>query len=554
MLHNLLTVGYGIYMMRLYTDTHDQGTFVTRSSAMHDISPPAAAAGPATRSSGRYQRARLLMVGLDHKVADIATREAFSLADSQQGPFLQRLCAHPHISGCAYLSTCNRSELYLSHTGAPEFDAAPLLCEALGIDAAFKDCLLERAGASAVRHLMRVSGGMEASVPGDDQVISQVRAAIEAAREADSADPQLETLFRLAVTAGKRIRTKAPFSRDGDSVADAAVRSLAEHLGELQDRRALVIGNGIIGRLAAAALLSRSCSVAMTLRTHRPGRPAMPEGCDTIEFAERFAAMQQSDIVISATASPHFTVTREELEKLPKRPAVMVDLAIPRDIEPEAGSLSGVTLWNLDDLKQSNDGQSARRTLLAEEIIDEEAARFEMWRQNRQRHSRRQRGRPDFPAFINLHGRVALVVGGGKVAARRAEVLLNFGASVRLIAPVISEEAQRLLEREGLVWRQRAYKSSDLEGVTLAVAATDVREANQRIGQEAKEHGVLVSVADRREECSFYFPAIIRSENLTAGLVSNDGSRHDLVKKTAARLRGALDQIDEDYTGGKQGE
>ncbi|MCD8351474.1 MAG: glutamyl-tRNA reductase [Planctomycetaceae bacterium] len=521
---------------------------------MHDTSPSVAEAGQSTRASGRLGRLRLIMVGLDHKTADITAREHFTVSAEAMPAFLRRLREMPRVAGCAYLSTCNRSELYLSYTGDLQIDAAALLCAAMDIDVSFADLLTERVGAAAVRHIMRVAGGLEASVPGDDQVITQVRDAVEAAREADTADPQLQTLFRLAVTAGKRIRTKARFNRDGDSVAGAAVRAIATHLGGIHGKRAMVIGNGVIGRLAASLLLAEGCRVAMTRRTHRPGRPAMPDGCEAVEFADRLDAMAGCDVVVSATSSPHFTVTAADFATVPQRPNLVVDLAIPRDVEPDVAALPGVTLWNVDNLKQESSDNDARRTLLAEEIIDEEAARFEMWRHNRLLHRRRQKGRPDFPAFINLHGQTALVVGGGLVAARRTEVLLNFGARVRLIAPDIGPEMHRLLDREGLLWRQRGYDTNDLEGVTLAVAATDDRDLNFRIGQEAKESAVLVSVADKREECSFYFPAIIRSENLTAGLVSNDGRQHHLVKKAAARLRQELEQIDEDFTGGKQGE
>ncbi|MCD8139937.1 MAG: glutamyl-tRNA reductase [Planctomycetaceae bacterium] len=520
---------------------------------MHDISPPVAEAGQ-TRASGRLQRLRLVMVGLDHKTADITARERFTVPADAMPAFLRRLREMRRVAGCVYLSTCNRSELYLSYTGDLQIDAATLLCTAMDVDLSHAELLTERVGAAAVRHIMRVAGGLEASVPGDDQILSQVRTAVDAAREADTADPQLQTLFRLAVTAGKRIRTKARFARDGDSVAGAAVRAIASRLGGLKGRRAMVIGNGVIGRLAASLLLAEGCGVAMTRRTHRPGRPAMPEGCEAVDFADRIGALAGCDVVVSATSSPHYTVSAAEFAAVPARPNLLVDLAIPRDIEPDVAALPGITLWNVDDLKQDGDETDARRVLLAEEIIDEEAARFEMWRHNRLLHRRRQQGRPDFPAFINLHGQTALVVGGGLVAARRTDVLLSFGARVRLISPDIGPEMRRLLDREGLLWRQRGYDTNDLEGVTLAVAATDDRALNCHIGQEAKENAVLVSVADKREECSFYFPAIIRSENLTAGLVSNDGRQHHLVKKAAARLRFELEQIDEDCTGRKQGE
>lgn len=157
---------------------------------------------------------------------------------------------------------------------------------------------------------------------------------------------------------------------------------------------------------------------------------------------------------------------------------------------------------------------------------------------------------PNFPVFINIRRARAFIAGGGKVAARRAETLLSFGAAVEAASPEACPELTRLSDREGFRWTRDVYRPEYLDGAVLAIAATDDREVNRQVGLDARARGILVSVADRREECTFYFPAVMRSDFLTAGLVSNNGD-HRMVRSAAAKLLDAMETIDEDYQGGK---
>ena len=484
------------------------------------------------------------MAGLDFQTASMEAREAFSLAGDRLVEVLRDIHGG-EVAGCAIVSTCNRTELYLSHSGEPNPDGAELLCRAIGLDAeANRENFVVRQGRVALVHLMRVAGGMRSSVLGDDQIITQVRTGIETAREAGTADAMLEAVFRAAVTAGKKIKTRISFAREGGSVAAEAVRTVAGHFGDLSGRRALVIGNGVIGRLAAAGLREKGCEVSVTLRRYRHGRTEVPDGCVGVDYDERYAVMAECDIVVSATSSPHQTIVREEASRLARLPAVFVDLAIPRDIDPETGDLPGVTLWNVDSLKTNPGDEQAAQFAMADDIIADEAKRFEIWRQNRRHRTRRIGGAPsDFPVFINLHGATVMVAGGGKVAARRVDTLLGFGAEIRLVSPAAAPEMEKLLTRGGVEWLREDYDSEHLDGVTLAIAATDNREVNRRVGLDARERGILVSVADRRDECSFYFPAIIKAGVLTAGLVSGNGD-HALVKRAAAKIRREMEYFE----------
>ena len=147
---------------------------------------------------------------------------------------------------------------------------------------------------------------------------------------------------------------------------------------------------------------------------------------------------------------------------------------------------------------------------------------------------------PDFPMFINLQGAKVLMVGGGRIAARRTKTLLEFGATLHVVAPNLAPEMIKLLDTQTKIrWIRESYQPRHLEGAVLAIAATNQREVNRRIGQDARSRGIWVSVADQRQECTFYFPAIVRNDAFTAGLIANDGD-HVSLRKTAARLRKAM--------------
>lgn len=289
------------------------------------------------------------MSGLEHSMAPLSLREKLSFTKQQTAEMVHRVRSFPHISGCVLISTCNRTELYLSCE--KEEDPGELLCRAAGTEyAPYRDAFVTLSGPEAVRHLMEVAAGLRSRIFGEDQIISQVRNAVALAREAGTTDPVLETLFCCAVSAGKEVRTKVKLNALPTSAASMAVDLLEKKLGDLKGKKALVIGNGEMGRLSASLLQQKGCAVSVTLRTYRHGQTIVPPGCGVVPYEDRFLRMAGCDILLSATTSPHYTVTVEQLHGVSRLPAVMVDLAIPRDIQPEAGQLDGVALYNVDDL------------------------------------------------------------------------------------------------------------------------------------------------------------------------------------------------------------
>lgn len=469
----------------------------------------------------------IAMTGLDFTGAGMEAREKCVFTPRRAGEVLTQIrAAHPEILGCALLSTCNRTELYLSLTEGAEIEPSALLAPWTG---GFS--LVSRRGENCARYLMEVACGLRSLVFGDEQIAGQVNAAAALAREAGTMDPVLETLLRTAVTMAKAVRTAVRLTSRPASAAALAVEQLAALAGNLQGRSALVIGSGEMGRLAAALLRDAGCAVAVTLRTYRHGESVVPAGCAAVPYDRRYETMDGREILISATASPHYTVTLEALAHLKKPPRWMVDLALPRDIQPEAGGQEGVTLLNLDGL-----GGGARDVPdEAEDILAEGLTRFLCWAECREnRGVRREKRR--FPLFIDLQNRPVLVLGGGKVACRRVETLLQFGAAVTVVSPALD------MPPEGIRWERRAYVPGDLAGAILAVAATGDRAVNHAAGEEARRLGIPVSVADAQDECTFFFPAVCLGEGLTAGVVS-EGRSHGKTAAAAKRIRTVLEEF-----------
>lgn len=318
---------------------------------------------------------KIMMSGLEHSLAPISLRERLSFTKAQTVDMDKIIKSDPGISGCVLISTCNRTELYV--TCQEEIQPGRLLCQAANTEfEPYQDAFVTRSSEMAVEHLMHVAAGLRSRIWGEDQIISQVKGAIALARDAGTTDSVLETLFRSAVSAGKEIRTKVHLTALPTSAASMAVELLQKELGGLKGKRAVVIGNGEMGRLSASLLQGAGCTVSVTLRTYRHGETIVPPGCGVIPYEQRFDHMDGTEILISATTSPHYTVTAEQLTRMSSPPRVLVDLAIPRDIQPEVGQVEGIALYNVDDL-----GDFENRTVPFEvtEIIQSHLEQFYRW-------------------------------------------------------------------------------------------------------------------------------------------------------------------------------
>ena len=470
----------------------------------------------------------LMMSGLDCHRAPLDQRQRLAFSQSLAEEFLHWLHSQPGVEGCVLLSTCNRTELYINGSAETPWR---LLCRGAGVpEAEMEAYFITRCGMDAARHLMEVTCGLHSQILGEDQIITQVRKAMELAQEVKTADPTLSALFRGAVTAGKRARTEVSISRGSPSMGSRCRDILMRELGTLAGKKILVIGNGQMGRLAAQLLQEAGAAVNVTLRTYRHGETVVPAGCGTVNYENRVAAMENIDALVSATTSPHYTLTVQQLRSVQNPPSVAVDLAVPRDIDPECGQI--LRLFDTDSLGSAGPGSpeelEAMRT-----IAEQELERFHQW-QRRQEIGQKA---PKFPLFVDLTGKKVVLVGGGTIASRRIATLRLFGCEIEVIAPELK------CSPEGIVWKQREYAPGDLEGAYLAVAATGSREVNHQVGVDAGKLGIPVSVADCEGECTFYFPAVCAGENLIAGVVSG-GKDHHRTARAAKAIRRALEELE----------
>lgn len=322
----------------------------------------------------------LTMIGADHKTAQIELREKISLTESRVITSLQKIKQSNAAQGAVIISTCNRTELYLA-SREPLTDRAlkTLFCGMVSLQQQqLAGSLYIKRDETLIRYLFELSCGLHSMILGDDQIITQVNDALRIATQAKSGTPELNTLFRHAVTCGKKAKTSVVLCSVSPSVVQGAVEIAEEYIRE--KRRVLVIGNGEMGRLAACLFRDKGCEVFMTLRNYKYTEVEVPQGCSTVPYEQRGDLLETSDIVVSATKSPHHTLTLEMVEPLTKKPAYFFDLAVPRDIDPRMKSLKEVSCYNVDDIGMNlrAENQEALGEIAA--IITQQLEKYNSWR------------------------------------------------------------------------------------------------------------------------------------------------------------------------------
>lgn len=322
------------------------------------------------------------MIGIDYSRAAVDIRAQFSFTKKNAVAAMEHLKEEPGIAGCIILSTCNRMEIWASTTEDWQGSLYEFLCREKGKEPAeYAQYFAERTEAEAVEHLFYLTSGLKSQILAEDQIITQVKDALSLSREAYCTDNVLEVLFRMAVTAAKKVKTKVIFSRGNSSVIHQAIHCLEEKGFSLFGKTCMVIGNGEMGKVAALALREAGAEVTVTVRQYRSGIVNIPKGCERINYGDRGEFLPQCDLVVSATASPNYTLTRELLETVPPvEHLVLIDLAVPRDIEPSAGELSGITLYDIDSFKIDAVSPKLQQSLeKAGEILQEQMEDFYNW-------------------------------------------------------------------------------------------------------------------------------------------------------------------------------
>lgn len=322
------------------------------------------------------------MIGIDHSKAPVDIRARFSFTKKNAAAAMERFKEEPGILGCIILSTCNRLEIWASVQEEWEISLYGLLCKEKGTDPEeFQEYFVERREEEAAEHLFYLTSGLKSQILAEDQIITQVKDALSLAREVYCTDNVLEVLFRTAVTAAKKVKTEVVFSRANSSVIHQAISRLESQGFALQGKTCMVIGNGEMGRVAALALKEAGADVTVTVRQYRSGMVNIPQGCERINYGDRAGFLSNCDLVVSATASPNYTLTRELLENAGIRDRlVLIDLAVPRDIEPEAGSLNYIVLYDIDSFKAEAVSPKLQASMeQAGRILQEQMEEFYSW-------------------------------------------------------------------------------------------------------------------------------------------------------------------------------
>jgi len=332
---------------------------------------------------------QIYCLGINHASAPLSLLEQLALGEDGTRSALARLSHSTGQSPFAelvILSTCNRIELYAASAQevSPELEA--FLSEVTGVPSAdFRPAVYKLTDLKAARHLYEVAAGLDSLVIGEPQILGQVTRALELAREQNMAGPVLNQLLQSAIHAGKRVRTETEIGRNPVSVSSLAASLAAHSVQSLSEAQALVLGAGDMAELAAGALRKRGVSritvVNRTLQHARSLADRWQARAATYEHLDVLLA--DADIVISSTSAPHFMVTVPMIDRAmqgrPGRPLVLIDIAVPRDIDPDVSKIANVRLYNMESLNDQVEESRVRRLAEvphAQSILSEELARF----------------------------------------------------------------------------------------------------------------------------------------------------------------------------------
>lgn len=334
---------------------------------------------------------QLLLVGVSHRTAPVELRERLDFSARGVHSALAALAATAPNLEAAILSTCNRVEVYV---GCRDVDLARRQVEqfisgfhGIGVPELVPHLYL-KSGADAARHLFRVAAGLDSLVVGEPQVLGQVKEAYSLAAELRCTGPLLNKLFPSAFAAAKRVRSETALSEGAVSVSYAAVTLARKIFGDLSARTVLVLGAGEMGKLTAIHMRSQGIQQLVIMSRTAAHAEALAQTMQgtTMPWEKLGTALKESDIVISATGASAHILSRSQIQQAMKarrqRPLFIIDIAVPRDVEPSAGDLEQVFLYNIDDLQavvQENLSRRAAETSQAEGIVSEEVARFVGW-------------------------------------------------------------------------------------------------------------------------------------------------------------------------------
>ena len=328
---------------------------------------------------------RFQLIGVNHKTAPVEVRERLAVPESRLPEACQKLAAHPAVAEGMIVSTCNRVE-FIANMKNGTGDLREFLGEFFQMDPAqFEKYLYEFREDEAVRHIFRVASSLDSMVVGEPQILGQVKEAYATARAVGAVRAQLDQLLTRAFAVAKRVRTETAVGSSSVSIASVAVELAERIFGSLKGKCVYLVGAGKMSELAARHLLAHgAASIFVANRTYdRAIRLAQKFDGQAIEFSRLYETCERADIVITSTGAPHFVFKREHgeqfLSRRRNRPMFFIDIAVPRDVDPEMNKVDGIFVYDIDDLQQavsSHVSDRKKEAEKAEAIVNGEVEKF----------------------------------------------------------------------------------------------------------------------------------------------------------------------------------
>src|SRR5579871_5479028 len=331
---------------------------------------------------------KLLLTGLNHRTAPVEVRERLAFEEKTLPEALDRLKRQPGLQEGMILSTCNRVEVAVTADEAsdPEATVEGFLAESRSVTRDWVSPHLYRYdGPDAIRHLFRVASSLDSMIVGEPQILGQLKSAYALAKQRGTISGYLDLVLTKAFNVAKRIRSETDIGENAVSVSYAAVELAREIFGSLQGKRVLVVGAGKMSESAARHLRRNGVSDILVTNRTRSRAEAMAEEIQgrVIEYEKFFQALGDVDIVIASSGAPHYILSKEQMKgvigKRRARPMFLIDIAVPRNIEPEVNELEGVFVYDIDDLGkivETNIKGRSEVAVQAEDIIREEVERM----------------------------------------------------------------------------------------------------------------------------------------------------------------------------------
>jgi len=332
-----------------------------------------------------------VVVGLSHRTAPVEIRERLAVAPEHLENELRDIAARGNFDEALLISTCNRVELYATSANPSEAirAARDTLASRLP-EATSEDVLYAERGVAVVRHAFRVASSLDSLVVGEPQILGQVKEAFDAARNAGTAGSLLSRCFSQAFSTAKRVRNETGIAEGTVSVSSIACELAKKIFGHLDGRRTLLLGAGEMGEGAARSLRQTGTQLHVLNRSEERAL-ALAESCGgrVVPYERLTTELAEADVVISSTASPKFILTPELMRGVVRsrrhRPLFIIDIAVPRDVDPRVGTMDNLFVYDVDDLQQvaeENLAVRAREAAQAERIVEEEVESFLVWRRS----------------------------------------------------------------------------------------------------------------------------------------------------------------------------